>query len=207
MTSKEMLSEIVNEVESVLLEKGFTRRGSQNSFIRKNKEDYKREEHIDFDARASRSEPSAIYISCSVGLYYPTVRKVYKSLIGDHLSKYPIIAGSIGHFSPQRNYFSLYYKHNFNKTEVIAETKKHIVEGALSLIDTFPHLKSIYEGIKTKHEFLYEFYQENLRENIIIEIIAIIYVLEGKQKASEWLNCNLERNKGTEFIFQNMSNL
>ncbi|MDR2917902.1 MAG: hypothetical protein LBV72_00860 [Tannerella sp.] len=82
---KDKLAEIVKEIEPMLLENGFARRGSTNGFIRKNKDDYRREEHIDFNARQHRNDAEAIYISCMVGLYYPTVKKIYKSIIEDHL--------------------------------------------------------------------------------------------------------------------------
>lgn len=207
MTTKQLLSDIVKEIEPLLLKNAFQRRGTQNSFIRKNNDDYRRQEHIDFTARASRTETDAIYISGTVGLYYPTVRKIYKHFIDDHLSKYPIIAGSIGHFSPERKYVSLYYKENFNKAAIITELERNITEGAFYLINTFPDLKSIYEGITAKHEFLYQYNCENLRDNTIIEIVAMLYTLEGKQKALAWLNDNIIRNKKTEYIFEKMDNL
>lgn len=204
---KDKLEEIMKEIEPMLLTSGFARRGSTNGFIRKNKDDYRREEHLDFSARQHRNDTEAIYISCTVGLYYPMVKKVYKSIIEDHLSKYPIIAGSISHFSSRQNYLSVCYKRGVNKDEVVTEIGNEIINGAFHLAETFPNLKSIYEGFKNQHPFLYNFYGKNVQTSNSIEIASIIYLLEGKDSALNWLQQNLERQPATESIFENVEKL
>lgn len=199
-----LLTEIVNEVEPLLSKHGFGRRSKQNTFIRKNKDDYKREEKISFYARRHRTDIDAIYISCFVGIYYPTVRKVYRTIIEDHLSKYPIIAGSISNFSPRRNYLSTIYKDMINKSEVVAEIQREIIEGAFCLTTTFPNLSSLYEGFKNRHEFFSGNEYDVSRK---IEIASIIYLLEGKNSAFTWLKLNLGNEKNMNQVFENFEKL
>ena len=132
------------------------------------------------------------------------MRKIYKTIIEDHLSKYPIVAGSISHFSPRRNYLSTLYKDKVNKNEVATEIQREIIEGAFCLTAMFPDLSSLYEGFKNRHEFL------SRNEYVVsekIEIASIIYLLDGKNSAFNWLKLNLENEKDINQIFENFEKL
>jgi len=201
---KDKLAEIVEDIQPFLLEKGFVRRGKQFSFVRKYKTDYKRQEQISFSGRQHGNDPDAIYISCFIGLYYPEVRKIYKSIITDHLSDYPIIAGNIGHFSPSDRYFSVCYKQHINREDVVQEIKTELINGAFHLIEVFPDLNSIYDGMLNEHPFFKNNLWGNLNLNNKIEAASIIYALKGFNAVKAWLVENMKENADISDKFKNL---
>ncbi|NDV95428.1 hypothetical protein D0T84_10945 [Dysgonomonas sp. 521] len=203
---KDKLAEIVDDLQPFLLEKGFTRRGRQFSFVRKYKTDYKRQEQISFQGRQHGNDPDTIYVSCFIGLYYPEVRKIYKSIITDHLSDYPILAGSISHFSPSDNYLSVCYKQNVNRESVVSEIKEELISGAFHLIEIFPDLNSIYEGILNEHPFLKNRLWGSLQYSDKLEVASIIYALQGFDAVKGWLEKNLNDDLSVIDKFKELDN-
>lgn len=191
---KDKLAEIVEDLQSFLLEKGFVRRGKQFAFVRKYKTDYKRQEQISFSGRQHGNDPDTIYVSCSIGLYYPEVKKIYKSIISDHLSEYPILAGSISHFSSANKYLSVCYKQNVNRESVVDEIKEELINGAFNLMEIFPDLDSIYQGMQDEHPFLKNRLWGNIQYSDKIEVACIIYMLKGFDTVKAWLEENLKEN-------------
>lgn len=183
-----ILEEVIAEFRPYLLERRFVEKGKR-SFVRKIKSDFNREEKITFSARLHRSDSNTIYVACTIGLYYPSVKKIESFFITDHLSKYPILAGSISHFSESNMFLSLPYKTEVNLTDVAEEIKCELEVGAFNLINTFPTLESIYLGIINKHPFLYKFYN-SYQEREVLMATCIVLLLYGKDTALEWAQEN-----------------
>jgi hypothetical protein len=197
---KDDLNKLILQVQDALLVAGFVKKGDTR-FTRKIKADYGREELISFTARAHRSDSKAIYISCTVGLYYPVVRKTEKFFVDDHLAKYPLVAGSISHFSNEKKFMSELYKPGENESELRSYITRELELGAFRLINTFPDLNSIYQGIVEKHPYLSDYHQVySERENLTI--VSIILVLQGKEKAIQWIESSFRQDSIKESIIQ-----
>jgi hypothetical protein len=185
---KEYLNKLITMVERPIIEAGFSKKG-ETDFVRKIKSDFNRQELFSFSARAHRAEANAIYVSCTIGIYYPPVRKMEKFFIDDHLFRYPIVAGSISHFSPEKKFLSHLYIPGQNEPEVISYVAREIEIGGFGLLRTFPDLSTIYNGIISKHPYLSDYYTVySERENLTV--LCIILVLFGKQKGIEWIETN-----------------
>lgn len=200
---KEKLNLIINKTETILINNHFIKRGNKNSYVKKNKNDYNRQEHIDFNGRQHREDKDAIFITGTVGIYYPSVRKIYALLLKDHLSDYPIIAGNMGNFIPNGKSMYVYYKEGSNDLDVEKEIEENLIKGAFYLLETFPDLNSIYEGILNHHPFLRNFYL-NVDYSTKILIVSIIYILYGKEKACLYLKENIEEEQ-LEYLLNNIS--
>ncbi|RWW91785.1 hypothetical protein [Flavobacterium cerinum] len=179
-----ILEEVVSEFRPFLLERQFVEKGKRD-FVKKIKSDFNRQEKITFSGRLHRSDSDAIYIDPVVGIYYPSVKKIEKFFIDDHLSKYPVVAGSISHFSERNIYLSVLYKTGINLTEVVKEIHRELDLGAFTLLSMFPTLESIYLGVIHKHPFLYKFHR-SYDERKLLTMTCIILLLYGKEKAMEW---------------------
>lgn len=188
------LNLMIAQIEPLLIENKFQKRGQKNSYVRKFKVDFNRKEQIDFNARQHRDDKDIIFIDGTVGIYYPSVRKVYKEILDDHLSDYPLIAGNIGYFTPIDKYLSILYKKGVNDIEVQKEIECNIQEGAFRLLELFPNLNSIYEGIINRHFLLKSFYT-NPDYSTQILTVSIIYVLYGKKESYLWAKDNIHVDK------------
>lgn len=188
----EKLNFILKKAEALLIDNQFVKRKNKQSYIKKQIDDYQRQERIDFYARRHREDNEAIFISATVGIYYPSVRKIYASLLKDHLADYPIVAGNMGNFIPEGNYMTVYYKDGVNDFEAEREIERNLREGAFYLLETFSNLNSIYEGICNHHPLLKSFHT-NVDYPTKVLVISIIYVLQGKEKALSYAQVNIEK--------------
>jgi hypothetical protein len=202
---KDKLNKIVSMVEPFMLEKDFSKK-KDGSFIRKNKSDYGREELFSFNARAHREDPNSIYVSCMIGIYYPGVRKMEKNFINDFILKYPIVAGSISHFSPKKIFLSVLYTPGKNEDEVYLEIKNEMEQGGFNLAKTFPDLEHIYAGILNRHPFLSE-YHKVYDERRLLTVTCIILLLKGKEKAIEWVKDNYKESTNKTAMIEKIEKL
>lgn len=197
-----ILEEVISEFRPLLLERHFLEKGKRD-FVRKIKPDFNREEKITFSARVHNSDPDAIYVACTIGLYYPSVKKIESFFIADHLSKYPIFAGNISHFSESQEFLSVLYKTEVNLAEVVEKIKNELELGAFNLINIFPTLESIYLGVINKHPYLYKFYNSyNDRQLLTVTCIALL--LYGKDKALEWTKENFREGSYKDHIIERL---
>lgn len=197
-----ILEEVITEFRPFLLERQFVAKGKRD-FVRKIKSDFDRQEKITFSARLHRLDSNTIYVACTIGLYYPSVKKIESFFITDHLSKYPIFAGSISHFSESNMFLSVPYKTEVNLTDVVEEIKGELEAGAFNLTNTFPTLESIYLGIINKHPFLYKFYN-SYQEREVLMVTCIVLLLYGKEKALEWAQENFKEGSYKDGIIERL---
>lgn len=189
---KNKLEEIINAVEPFLSKNGFTRKGKSPDFIRKRKEDFGREELLSFNGRQHRNDPNAIYISCIIGIYYTSVRKIYKCISDDNAYKHPIKSGSISHFSSKDEFMSICYKEKMNKEEVVKYIIGELEEGAFNLLNTYPNLESIYKGIQNQSPIFIDYYAPYVSISNQIKLAIIILLLKGTEASVEWINKNIK---------------
>jgi hypothetical protein len=196
------LNSVVDSLETFLSKNGFKRKGKSFRFLKKYKSDHKREELVSFTARQHRNDVNAIYISCTIGIYYPTVRKIYQQICDNHLSKYPIIAGSISRFSQKKEYMSICYKEDVNKKEIISYIEEEITDGAFVLIQNFPNLEIIYREIKSKNFLLKNILWGAISKEDQILILSIIYVLKGMDGIINEIAQYIEDEKGIKKLIE-----
>lgn len=199
------LEQIINPVSSFLTDVGFVKRG-KHDFVRKYKDDFDRIEKLSFTSRRHREDKNVIYVGCMVGIYYPNVRKVEKTFIKDHLSDYPIIAGSVSHFSDSKEYLSVIYKEGVNDKEVIDKIIFEIEHGGFNLLNTFPDLKSIYLGILHQHPYLYSYYNV-YNERLLLTFASITYLTAGKDETKLFLEENIQNLENKIQFIQQLENL
>jgi len=197
-----ILEEVIAEFRPLLIERQFVEKGKRD-FVRKIKSDFNREEKITFSARLHRSDSDAIYVACTIGLYYPSVKKIESFFIDDHLLKYPIFAGSISHFSESQEFMSVLYKTEVNLADVVEKVKNELELGAFNLISIFPTLESIYLGIINKHPYLYTFYN-SYNERELLTVTCIVLLLYGKDKALEWTKENFKEGSYKDHIIERL---
>lgn len=197
-----ILEEVISEFRPLLLGKQFVGRGKRD-FVRKIKSDYNREEKITFSARLHRSDHDAIYTACTVGLYYPSIKKIEKIFIDDHLLKYPIVAGSVSHFSNSNMFLSVLYKTGINLTQAFTEIEQELNEGGFNLINMFPTLESIYQGIINKHPFLRKFHSF-YDERELLTVTCIVLLLYGKERALEWVSESFKEGSYKDCIIRRL---
>lgn len=198
----DILEEVVSEFRPLLLERQFAEKGKRD-FVKKIKSDFNRQEKVTFSARLHRSDPDTIYVACTIGLYYPDVKKIEHFFIDDHLLKYPIFAGSISHFSASNMFLSVPYKSGVNLTSVVDEIKNELEAGAFNLTGIFPTLESIYLGIVNKHPFLYTFYN-SYNERELLTVTCIVLLLYGKDQALAWAQENFRAGNYKDGIIEHL---
>jgi hypothetical protein len=145
---KETFIEIVELLKTKLEKYDFIPKG-KDTFVRKNK-DFNREDRIVFSYRKGKGAgfENTIYIAAIANITFPDVNKEEKIIIKDHLSAYPLIAGSIKHFyDPDPGYLSIQVDGNTNIDSVAKEIIYYVENGAFKLFEKYKSLGDILHAI------------------------------------------------------------
>jgi len=199
----ELFKEVIAEIKPLLIEQGFKGLG-KSDFVRDTKDPFKRREKISIHYIINPC--GGIFISAAVGLYYPEVSKIQKIIINDHLIDYPLVASSVGHYTPENNYTSIPLANEEMVSDVVKDLLATINKGGSELFNTLPSLESIYEGILNKHPYLEDEWKFP-RNRTHITISSIICLLKGNEQGILWLQTYGDDKKLNEKIMIKMRSI
>ena len=200
----ELLNSVIKQVESFLLEKGYSR-SARDSFSKRFK-GIEREEVIHFSERKGKRELyDYIYIGVTSSIYFANVNALDKKIIKDPLNSHPIISGSIGHYKKSDSCIISIPMNRFEqKDEVSKAIITNIQQGAFNLFKSYPDLNSIILGIEKNDEWLKN-YTKLLDLRMSIRLAAIYHLVKSKEYAISWFdNSQIESDKKRKEIIMKM---